>query len=169
MFYKHALSSYIRLFSKKHIKETKVKFKISSSIVNAYRRQVQKMVERTESQTDTETQHLNLICSTLMHNFSSISQNSVFPKTITNYGICWNLAAFWFLQNGVWHLCNLANLARKWLLLSTLLLMATQAILKLLMVFSVLRHQNETDHANFFKIWDIWWIGVCMILRRTGT
>ena len=28
---------YIRLFYKKHIKETKVKFKISSSIVNAYR------------------------------------------------------------------------------------------------------------------------------------
>ena len=40
---------YIRLFYKKHIKETKVKFKISSSIVNAYRRQVQKMVGRTES------------------------------------------------------------------------------------------------------------------------
>ena len=39
----------------KHIKETKVKFKISSSIVNAYRRQVQKIDGRTESQlTDTE-------------------------------------------------------------------------------------------------------------------
>ena len=32
---------YIGIFYKKHIKETKVKFKISSSIVNAYRRQVQ--------------------------------------------------------------------------------------------------------------------------------
>ena len=52
---------------------------------------------------------------------------------------------------GVKHLCNLANLARKWLLLSTLLLMATQVILKLLMVFSVLTHQNQTDHAIFFK------------------
>ena len=67
---------YIRLFYKKHIKETQVKFKIFSSIVNAYRRQVQKMVGRTESQlTDTESQHLNLICSTLMQNFSSISQS----------------------------------------------------------------------------------------------
>ena len=56
---------------------------------------------------------------------------------------------------GVWHLCNMANLARKWLLLSTLLLMATQAILKLLMVFSGLRHQNEAEHAVFFLIWDI--------------
>ena len=53
-------------------------------------------------------------------------------------------------KDGVWHLCNLANLARKWLLLSTLLLMATQAKLKLLMVFSGLRHQNEADHAHFF-------------------
>ena len=51
---------------------------------------------------------------------------------------------------GVWHLCNMANLARKWLLLSTLLLMATQAILKLLMVFSGFRHQHEADHAIFF-------------------
>ena len=60
----------------KHIKETKGEFKISSSIVNAYRRQVQKMVGRTESQlTDTERQHLKLICSTLMQNLSSISQS----------------------------------------------------------------------------------------------
>ena len=70
---------------------------------------------------------------------------------------------------GVWQMCNMAHLARKWLLLSTLLLMATQATLKLLMVFSVLRHQNETDYAIFFEIWDIRWIGVCVILRRTGT
>ena len=51
---------------------------------------------------------------------------------------------------GVWHLCNMANLGRKWLLLSTLLLMATQAILKFLMAFSGLRHQNEADHAILF-------------------
>ena len=45
----------------------------------------------------------------------------------------------------------MANLAIKLMLLSALLLMATQAILKLLMVFSGLRHQNEADHAIFFK------------------
>ena len=49
-------------------------------------------------------------------------------------------------------MCNMAILARKWLLLSTLLLMATQVILKLLMVFSGLRHQNEADHAKKFEI-----------------
>ena len=38
------------------------------------------------------------------------------------------------------------------LLLSTLLLMATQVILKCLMVFSGLRHQNEADHAKKFEI-----------------
>ena len=53
---------------------------------------------------------------------------------------------------GVWQMCNMAILARKWLLLSTLLLMATQVILKLLMVFSGLRHQNEADHAKKFEI-----------------
>ena len=41
---------------------------------------------------------------------------------------------------------------QKMLLLSTLLLMATQVILKLLMVFSVFRHQNEADHAKKFEI-----------------
>ena len=56
---------------------------------------------------------------------------------------------------GVWQMCNMANLARKWLLLSTLLLMATQVILKLLMVFSGLRHQNEADYAEKFEIWDM--------------
>ena len=70
---------------------------------------------------------------------------------------------------GVWHVCNVANFARKWPLLSTLLFMATQAILRFLMTFSWLRHQNEADHAIFFKIWDIRWIAVSMILRWTGT
>ena len=49
-------------------------------------------------------------------------------------------------------MCNMANLARKWPFLSTLLVMATEDILKLLMVFSVLSHQNEADNANNFNI-----------------
>ena len=53
------------LFYKKRIKENKFKFKIFSSIVNAYRRQVQEMEELTVSQMDAERQHLNLICNAL--------------------------------------------------------------------------------------------------------
>ena len=49
-------------------------------------------------------------------------------------------------------MCNMANLARKWLLLSTLLLIATQVILKLFMVFSGSKHQNEADHAKKIEI-----------------
>ena len=60
------------------MKETKVKFKNFSSIVNAYWRQVQKNDERTERQTVAEWRRLNLICNTLkqshVQNFSSTSQ-----------------------------------------------------------------------------------------------
>ena len=56
---------YITLFYKKRIKETKVKFQISAKFVNACRRKEQKMDGRTESQTDTEWWHWNLIYSIL--------------------------------------------------------------------------------------------------------
>ena len=42
------------------------------------------MVGRTESQMDTERQHFNLICSTLMQIFSSISQ-SMKGKSAENF------------------------------------------------------------------------------------
>ena len=65
----------------KYLKETKVKFKNFSSIVNAYWRQVQKNDERTERQTVAEWRHLNLICNTLKQshgqNFSLTSERDI--------------------------------------------------------------------------------------------
>ena len=54
------------------------------------------------------------------------------------------------LKYGVWHMSNVANFARKWLLLSTLLVMAKEEILTSFIVFSDLRHKNESDHAKNF-------------------